>query len=359
MRFVPVSCLRDGMIVAKTLFGKNGECLLTRGAVLEAAYIPRIRNLGFNGIYIDDDISRDIEIVDVINEDLRMGTVKSIKLLYSNMEKGSKSMSRNVQGLTQLVHEMIDAITSNRNLLINMFDLKVFDDYTYYHCVNVGVISLIMGTYLGMGRKELYNLALAAILHDIGKVFIPINILNKPGILTPVEMKTMQSHSQKGYEFIKNNADVPASVYVGVLQHHEKYDGSGYPLGFHKDEIGLFGRIISIADVYDALTSNRPYRKALVPSEAVEYIMGSGGSLFDPDMAKTFVSLVAPYPEGTLVRLSDHRTAIVIKNYNDCSLRPRIKVLSERGQHVTPYIIDLRNDAHAMGITITGFADTY
>ena len=144
------------------------------------------------------------------------------------------------------------------------------------------------------------------------------------------------------------------NTYVGILHHHERYDGNGYPMGMVGDKISLFGRIVSVSDVYDAITSDRPYRKALPSFEAIEYIMGNSGIAFDPEIAKVFTQKIAPYPVGTSVRLSNDKVGLIVENYQDCCTRPKIKIFMHGDKEVAPYYIDLKNDCDSLGIVITG-----
>lgn len=357
MRFVPVSCIREGMIVGKQLLGRNGELLLNSGSIIHSSYISKIEELGYNGIYVNDDLSSDIEISEVISDALKNKAVKAIKDTFESMESGKKVSEENIEKIGDLVNEIVENILSSKCAMINMVDLKVFDDYTFYHSVNVSVLSIVIGNALSLNRNILYKLGLSAVLHDIGKVFIPKMILNKKSRLTDEEQETIQSHAYKGYEYLKEKFQIPAPSYVGILQHHERYDGTGYPNMAKDVQISLFGRIIAVADVYDALTSNRPYRKALTPSDAIEYIMGGGGTLFDPSIASRFTQVVAPYPVGSCVLLSNNKTGIVVENYSDCCIRPRIKIIKHQNEELEPYFIDLRNDKNARDVIITGMAD--
>jgi HD-GYP domain-containing protein (c-di-GMP phosphodiesterase class II) len=199
-------------------------------------------------------------------------------------------------------------------------------------------------------------LGLAAIMHDIGKVFVPKKILNKNAALTKDEFEVVKKHSYLGYSYIKDNTEIPSMSYVGILQHHEKFNGTGYPFNLNGDKISQFGRIVSIVDVYDALTSNRSYRNAASPSEAIEFIMGNSGNSFDPVLVDIFCKKVAPYPIGTSILLSDNRIGLVIQNYEDCCTRPVVKIYKHGNKKVKPYIIDLKNDKNAMSVTIKNYA---
>ena len=201
---------------------------------------------------------------------------------------------------------------------------------------------------------NLYKLGLSAILHDIGKVFVPKLVLNKPGRLTDEEFLIMQTHSTQGYQYLKRDYDIPMASYIGVLQHHERYNGSGYPLKLRGEKIHLFGRIIAITDVYDALISNRPYRKAMLPSDAFEYILANSSILFDPALVNSFTKKIAAYPVGTIIQLSNGYTGIVMENHTDSVIRPKVKIFQHGIRYVTPYIIDLRNNMDYLNVKIVG-----
>ena len=356
MRFVPTFCLRNGMILGDNLFGANGELMLSKDTVLNDTYIGAIRNLNFNGLYVEDDLSKDIFIASVINERLRAQSVKSIKEVFIFSEESSPNTKLKFKEAQQQIEAIVDELLHNKNMMINMIDMKVFDDYTYFHSVNVAVLSIVLGVALGLGRKDLCNLGFGALLHDIGKVFIKKEILNKNGILNDEEFNEIKKHSSLGCDYIRKGYGVTAASYVGILDHHEKYEGGGYPNNIKGDAISLFGRIIALADVYDALTSDRPYRKALVPSEVMEYVMGNSTTLFDPELVSIFVRKIAPYPVGTCVLLSNGSIGIVIENFESFCLRPKIRIFREQEMSITPYEI-LLADHEFLNITIIGVAE--
>lgn len=352
MRYIPTLCLREGMVLAKGLYGKDGSLLLQQGQTLKQSYITRIIKNGFQGVYISDKLSEEIEIKAVIDDELRNSAVKAVKNLYvQSLTTGiSRSMAQKAKAV---VHDIVEEIVKNRDIMVNMIDLKSYDNYTYYHSVNVGVLSIIVGVALGMSSSALYKLGLGALLHDIGKVFVDKEIIDKPGPLTPEEFEEVKKHPSLGYEYLRNsNLDLPESALIGILQHHERINGSGYPGGLSDKEIHQFSRIVSIADVFDAMTSDRPYRAAMMPSEVMEYLMGGAGTLFDSKFVSVFTRKVAAFPLGTCVMLSNGLTAIVVKNYEDCCLRPKVKVV--RGdESADPVYLDLKNDRSLANLTIT------
>ncbi|MCT4543585.1 MAG: HD-GYP domain-containing protein [Vallitalea sp.] len=353
MRFVPVNILREGMCVGKSVYDRNNQLLLGKGSLIRESYINKLLEMGYQGIYIEDTISSDIEVKDIIHDELRRKTVNIIKDVFVETNHNNNDFSNYLIETKLLMTQIVEELLENRDTIVNLIDLKIFDDYTFYHSVNVAVLSILLGTTLELNKEQLYNLGLGAILHDIGKMFIDNSILNKKGKLTDEEFFEIQKHPQYGYKYLKETFQIPLSSYVAVLQHHEKYNGTGYPNRISKDKISLFAQIISIADVYDALTSNRPYRKALLPSEAIEYIMGNGGVMFDIKLVKRFISKIAPYPVGTGVELSNKYKGFVVENYEDAILRPRIKVvLDDNNKEINGVYFNLRNEKSLRNVTI-------
>ena len=349
MRFIPTFCLKEGMILGKNLYNKDGNLLLKEGLNIKKQYIDKIVELGVQGVYIDDEISRDIEVKSIIDEELRLKAVQGIKNIFINVENKSK-VDNDIKQVNKIVENMVDELIQNRNLMVNMVDIKLFDDYTYFHSVNVAILSIIIGISLSLNKNELYKLGMGALLHDIGKVFVTKDILNKNGKLTDDEFDIMKLHPWQGYNYIKSRFNLPIKSCIGVLEHHEKYDGTGYPNKKVGDSICLFGRIISIADVYDALTSDRHYRKALLPSDAMEYIMGGSGSHFDFEIVNLFIKKVAAYPIGTCVRLSNGLVGIVVENFPDACIRPKVRLIEDNSED--PVYINLKEDFYNKNLTI-------
>lgn len=363
MRFVPINAIRPGMVNAKPLYGHNQEVLLREGVALNEHIIQRIVELGYNGIYADYHPDSDIEFVEIIDNQLRIEAVTKIKKAFLSVshKPSVTEIIDQKKDLSQTVEKLIDEIINNRHLMVNLIDLKVFDDYTFYHSVNVAVITLVLGVAMGMNRTELYRLGLAALLHDIGKIMIPREIMDKPGRLTPEEFEIMKGHSDEGYRYLRDVYDVPVQVYMAVKFHHEQTSGEGYPMGLTGPDIPLFSKLISISDVFDALTSDRVYRKALSPSEAVEYVMGNSGQMFDQEIVRIFLKKVAPYPVGTAVLLSDQRVGIVVANAEGFGLRPIVQVVQQGQPLETPYTVDLK-ELTTVDVTILGIyqgADLY
>lgn len=353
MRFIPIQCIKQDMILATNLHDKNQKLLLKQGSVLKKSCIHDIYQLGLSGIYIEDDLSSNLHINTIISEDLKLKALSCIKNLFiDDYDIGDTKHS--VDEIRHVIESIIDDMLNTDNLIYSLYDLKILDEYAYSHSVNVTILSIIIGVSLNYNKNQLYNLGLAAILHDIGYIFISKDILSKKGRLQPYEYDIIKAHSYLGYTYVKNNfPSIPASSYMAILHHHERYNGSGYPFGIKKNKIHSFAKIISIADVYDALISDRPYRKSLIPSDAVEYIMGGANVLFDIDLIKNFTQNISPYPIGTCVGLSNSSIGIVVKNFSDFCTRPRIRLLNKKTRKLTNEYINLKDDMDSTCITIT------
>ena len=353
MRYVSIEHLSEGMILGKTLYGEMGEILLREGSKILGSYLNKIASLGYYGLYIQDAFSEEIDVKDVINQDLKMRTIQAVKTMMNINRDNDKEIQKSFEQLEELIENIIKDISSNKDLIVNMIDLKVANNYTFYHSVNVTVLSLVIGLAMNLSPKDMYSIGIASLLHDIGKIFTPNEILDKPGPLTFEEYKVIRKHPEDGYKYVKEKLSTHTKIYLAILEHHERFNGTGYPKQIAGKDIGLFARIISVADVYDALTSDRPYKKRAIPSEAMEYIMGGGGTFFDIDVVKEFSKIVAPYPVGTCVRLTNNLVGIVVENFSDCCLRPKIKIIKDGDKFIEPYLINLKTSNYNVIISDT------
>lgn len=335
MRFVPIAHLKPNMVVDKAIFGANDRVLLNKGVTLTKEYIKELDKRGVAGAYIKDTISSHIVVTEAISNELRAKAVKSLR-------------DFNFEATIELSKNIVEQLLSLDTIMFDLIDLRTFDDYTYRHSVNVAVLATIVAIGMNYSFDDLTDLCLSALLHDIGKLQIPPEILNKPGKLTEEEYTLVKTHPSLAYELVKDRWDISSTTKIGILCHHENADGSGYPYGLKDTKIHRFARIIHVADVYDALTSKRPYKDPYSPSDATEFIMGSCGTLFDRDTVEVFIGHVPIYPKGTTVILSDGNKAIVSENFKYNTLRPKVVVES------TGVELDLCNDPTCRNITIIG-----
>ena len=326
MRLVKVEKLKNGNKIAKTILSADGTVLLGQGVNLTPRYIKRLQEIGISSVYIVDERFPDLEVKDIVSETTRTESVKITKQIIERIRKGQDLESPKVLGT---INGIIDDLLSQDSLVVNLNDIRTYDDYTFGHSVNVCILSLLIGITLGYDQIKLRNLGIGAILHDLGKVYLPSSILQKNSCLTLEEFKEVQKHCQLGFEIIRANQELNILSAHVALQHHERYDGRGYPQGLKGENILEFARIVAIADVYDALSSDRPYRKRYLPHEIYEYMMASCYSIFDPKLMAHFLKYIPPYPIGTLVRLNTKEKAIIIKQNDTCLIRPIVRVTTE------------------------------
>ncbi|WZL72104.1 HD-GYP domain-containing protein [Clostridiaceae bacterium 35-E11] len=322
-----VEFLKSGMMLAKSIVSSDGQVLLQEGVRLKENYIAKLIELGISEIYIDIDEVTNVAIQDVIQEQTR---ITAQNIMRQTMNAVYMGEHLHAQRILQLVSNILDDLLSNKDIMVNLSDIKAVDDYTFSHSVNVCVLSLITGIAMNYNKTQLKDLGVGAILHDIGKVAIPQEILNKPGSLTNEEYYIIQKHTELGYEILKDYAEIHSTSAIVALTHHERYDGKGYPFGKKAKEIHEFSRIVNIADVYDALTSDRVYKKKILPHQAVEYLTAMGNHQFDYDMVKKFILHVACYPVGTVVFLSTGVKAVVVEVHRNYPNRPKVRCLWDR-----------------------------
>lgn len=324
MRRVSVDSIPVGVRLARTIFSSDGGVLLEKGVELRDSYVQLLKKRGISEVYVEDDISQGIQVNDVIRDETRNEAVVLVKKMMTGY---NFSLTKDVEKVKAMVNKIIDELINNKDILYNLTEIKSVDDYTFEHSVNVCILSLITGIGLGMDTERLKELGIGAMLHDIGKLYIPREILKKPSQLTVDEFEEIKKHTVLGFELLKKSDRLTMTSAYIALGHHERYDGSGYPLHLKNESIQIFARIVAIADVYDALTSDRVYRKKLKPSEVYEYITSLGIYHFDPKIVESFVRYVTIYPVGTGVLLNTKERAIVVRENRGMPTRPLVRVV--------------------------------
>ena len=243
----------------------------------------------------------------------------------------------------ELVGEMADSISRSPNAMLWLTHMKKRDEYTSIHCMNVSILAITFGRTLGLDRTQLELLGLGALLHDIGKMQVPLEILNKPGRLTDEEFDIVKSHSMNGYNLLRQKEDMPTEVLEIVRSHHERINGRGYPQGLTGDLIDQLTQITSIVDVYDAITSDRCYHDGISPHEALKNMFDWAGENFNADLVESFIKCLGIYPIGSMVQLNSGHIGIVVSVSDKTKLRPIILVVINRSgeRYSTPRLLNL------------------
>ncbi len=262
-----------------------------------------------------------------------------VKSFVDDVRKGTDIDYRKA---TPLVESFIESVFRNESAAVTLFKLRDFDEYTYTHSINVSLLAVLLGKHLGLGKPALLKLGLAGMYHDVGKARIPEAILNKPGKLTEAEFQVMKSHPLEGYKLMVGQPDQDPEILRAVVEHHERFDGTGYPRGLTGDAIGLFSRIIAVVDVYDALTSRRVYKDAMAPAKALGMMYQWRDKDFPPGAIESFIRCIGVFPVGSFVRLSGGEYGIVAGVHPERPTKPEIKVvLDAKMRPQLPRMLDL------------------
>lgn len=312
---VLVQELRVGMILGTSIHDESGNILLSEGLQLTPTTIDRIDKLNINQVpilYEVEDFKDQEESTDEIDERSIEETIYQTRLIMeSSLKKFQFNELPDFEKLKAVVTQLISEILSKDFVTLNLVKMRDTDDYLLEHSVNVCLLSLVTGIYIGYGKNELIHLGLGALLHDVGKMFIPDEILEKPSKLTEAEFNIVKSHTTFGGEAARKLEQLSRESIDIILYHHEHVDGNGYPMGMKGDEIPVFAKIVSIADVFDAITSDRVYRDRIDAYTAVEFIISVAGTKFDRGFVRVFLKLIGYYPIGLRVSLNSGEQGII------------------------------------------------
>jgi len=337
MIHIPIKKLKNGMITAQSIYNPLGASYLTKGMELSPTYIERLEKAGFDGVTVT---SMDPKLKP------RISAIQNVATAFHSVEENGTFDPAPLQGISENILQ--DIIAQQQNL-VQLTDIRLHDTYTFAHSVNVAILSSLLGVLLKLSREEQLKLTLGGLLHDIGKVTVPYEILTKAGHLSDDEWSVMQGHPEAGRQRLKKMFPNDTLLSTIALQHHEHIDGSGYPNHLKGEQIHRYGRIVAIADVYDALTSVRPYKRAYTPSVAHRLMATCSPGHFDLDLLKLFFDNVAIYPVGTILKTQEGY-AIVKKVEFGHTLTPVVCIFANREGKLldAPHDLDLKEAPKGM-----------
>ncbi|MCC2606369.1 HD-GYP domain-containing protein [Planctobacterium marinum] len=363
---VPIDKLAVGMFV-EAVHQQDGDLKIkTQGKVTTENAISILKTKGIISLIVDmerSDVARDTERdVDTdTNETERAEHVRgSVSLedeltqasaLYEEAKKLQKKLLHSIQAglpvnfqpIKDVSEKFVNSLDRNPNALLCMIHLRQKDAYLLEHSLNVGILMGAFAQYLELDNDVVSELALAGMLHDIGKIEIPDQILHKPGKLTDEEMDVMKGHVVKGLEVLKKMEGISKRLFHVVAQHHERLDGSGYPMGLNDSDINIYGRMIAIVDGYDAMTADRCYRKGMPPNQALKILLKCSETELDKALVNKFIKYIGVHPVGSLVKLDSEKLSLVTEHNENAPLSPKVKTFfSFRSNHfVAPKDVNL------------------
>lgn len=390
---LPVSKLKDGMVLGQSLFNTAGGSYLVKGQPVTIDYIRRLRQLGIQSVTVTsmDPNHKLAPPPDVIAEKTR---VNAISAVYNTFQSIEENKTLDASALQKVTDAIVFDLFDNHENLVQLTDIRTHDAYTFAHSVNVAVLSAMTGMLCHLPKEELSLITLGGLLHDLGKIDVHTDILNKNRSLTTSEFDIMKKHPADGARRILKMSDLPkVSILAAIAgQHHEHVDGTGYPRGIKGEEMHRYAKIAAIADVYDALTSERPYKKAYMPNIAYNIMHNINKGQFDQKLLEMFFNNVALYPEGAVLKttygfavvkeskfgrtttpiiilfadvngkLLDHRTVIDLSEEHDGAASIQVvptgndlyHFIHELGVDPSYYLEEERQKDRAAGITSSG-----
>ncbi|NPV01349.1 MAG: HD-GYP domain-containing protein [Brevinematales bacterium] len=345
MKKIPLEQLKPGMKFTKSLFDKNLNIVLPAGKPLDDISIKnlKLRSLDFvetagelvdetlqtkaaegreladkKKIKVDKDTARYLEIY--------KESVTTINALYGRYRS---RQGFNVDEVQKLANKLVNTVMmeKNPNVFINLVNITGRGEYLFHHIVNVTLLGILLGQRIGYSMVKLVSLAMAGLLYDIGMTKIPAYIVEKEGKLSPEERNQINTHPIHSYQTISREFNLPTEIARVGLEHHEKWDGTGYPRKIKGNEISEMSRMLAIVDTYEALIKSRVYREKNESYDAMKLVVSEGSKRFDPDLLKVFLNMMSIYPVGGFVRLNNNAIAKVISADAVSPFRPTVKIV--------------------------------
>ncbi|MFA5881824.1 MAG: HD-GYP domain-containing protein [Eubacteriales bacterium] len=334
-----VDQVRSGMILAKPVFNLNGTKLLEKNYTLDKNMIARLENAGAKRLWVTDDSNSFLK--DFVPQKIFHETVKVLEDVKVRVTDGK---SFDAYTVNEVTHELVEQIIANEMPFAEMVRMKLTENSVSEHMVDVSMLSIMTGKAMGMDKLDMRFLGFAALLHDVGKIFVPAEILAKPAKLNESEMRVVKKHPQIGFDILSNIEGINKHTLSVVLQHHERLDGSGYPFGLQGKSIKLFSRIVAISDIYTAVIREKSYRPRIPIYEAGELLWSDAGAKLDRKLTSTFLRHVVTFPLRSTVKLNNGAVGKVVYQNSDFPTRPIVSVdgeMTDLSESTTLFVSEL------------------
>ncbi|MDH8677170.1 HD-GYP domain-containing protein [Fusibacter bizertensis] len=348
MKEIAIEELKLGECLSKDIYNDLGNIILAQGTELHAKHLEYFRNHGINFVYVEEQISHNqtADISRVITSskyrELNSGyaiVLESFKRMYYQVQ--NKDFQFDMKTIEEDIKPLVDILLSDNDILGSMRLLSFKESYHFTHAVNVSMFGAMLGKWLGLDKQTIYTIATAGLLHDIGKTQVPQEILFKTDRLSLAELDLVRSHAKLGYELLKENAAIPRDVLAAILFHHERSDGSGYPSGLKEEQTPFIARIIGVVDVFDAITSDRIYKKGVSSFRAFNILKDESFRGLDPTISDVFMSNIASFFINNRVKLNDGRVGEVVYVNKFALNRPLIKIKDSFIDLSSDYTLDI------------------
>lgn len=340
MNLLGINEVREGMVLAKDIINDLGIIYMASGTVLSNSNIEGLKKMEVDFVYVKDvfEMEEFLNSKSITVEEAYNKLIIMYKSIYMNVRLGRVLDVKNIRDKAL---PLISRISSENNIMENLMKIKVSESYLYKHAVDVSILSKLIAKWLNLTEKIQDEIAVCAFLHDIGKTKISVDILNKPGELTYNEYETIKRHSEFGYEIVSSAKNISEKIADGILYHHERFDGSGYPNGLSKEQIPLYSRIIGVADMFDAITSNKSYKNKISVYMGAKILKEESFNKFDPRITETFIYNLSKFYVGNKVKLSNGEIGeVILLNKSDVN-RPLVKTDKEYIDLATNYKLEI------------------
>ncbi len=343
---VHIDDLKTGMILGEDVYC-NDNLLLSKGMILKESFVKKLMSRGISEVAV---LADKTYYDDILLNPVEKFYVDTYEAFTKIIERFRKTDKLEITTAFPIVENILEAVFSSQNSVLSLTGFRGEGNYFLLHALDVCIYSLIVAKVMKLSYEDIVILGIGALLHDIGKTKISDNIINKVGMLTGDEFNEAKKHSEYGYQILSKCPQVNSDIIKIVFQHHERCDGSGYPNQLKDKDIHMLSKIVAVADIYDALTSDRVYKKKVLPHEAAEYLLCISNTLIDSQIANVFINNIAIYPKGCQVLLNTNQVALVIDSNNKMPLRPVLKVITDKYKNPlpVPYELSLQKNANIL-----------
>ncbi|GGG14225.1 HD-GYP domain-containing protein [Paenibacillus abyssi] len=330
MKYVSIESVEPGQFLGKTVYSGNGTALLSAGVQLTVFMINTLNRIGVTMLYIQDPDFDDVETEDILSEATKQTVINEMNGTFEAIRSGKEWSTKKI-GVS--VNRIMEDVLSNKELLIQLTDIRTEDNAQYVHAMNVCLISTLIGVNMGLNINQLKDLAIGALLHDVGKNGMTISDEEQQ-----VDLK--EHHTWRGFELIKSKREFNLLIAHTALQHHERIDGTGIPRGLEAEKIHTFAKIVAVANTYDNLINPLDHR-GMLPHEACEELMAMSEKQLDHEVLVQFTRIISVYPNGMAVRLSTKETGVVVRQHRGLPGRPVVRVVRTNDDQLDVTEIDL------------------